>query len=279
VRGRRPLLVALLGLAGCAARAARVPAPSLALADDPPPLPAPPRDGPNDSDRLRFVRVAVHVDGRVALRWKGHLRVGVWTTLDRWQAEEFVTRESWGRLGERRPRRLARIEDELLFGASVRVRPEEARDGDAFVSFAAEVASGEVGDARTAGTFHGRDVELPAPRRHGYRLLGRAPAAFVGPVARWNGVVVYLGDDREGRGPPPGSCFFEAPGAAGFVAGTPARVEAFVRPWTPAEPIEVQADGVERADFRLVDRRRAAGFVREGAAFQTYGDVFRCEVR
>ncbi len=225
---------------------------------------------------MRHVRVAVRVGDRAVLRWDGHCRVGVWTTLDQWTATPFVTREAWGRLGKRRPKRLARVKDEVLSGALVRIRPEQT-DGDVLsVSFAAEVAEGTVGPERSVGNFFGRTVKLPAPRRHGYRFFGTAPDGFKGPVARWDDIVVYLGDDS-GDDPPPGACHFHVGKSSGFVAGDSIRVEAFVRVWKPAKPIRIAADGVDRADYRLVDRRRAAGFSGRGQKTANYGDTFSCE--
>jgi len=195
-------------------------------------------------------------------------RVGIWTTLDRFAAREFVVRESWGRLGSREPRRLARVEDQLLEGVLARLRPE----ADGSLVFVVEVSRATVEGERKVDHYHGEEISLSIARRYGYRFTGRAPAGFCGPIARWGpGVVVHLGRGEE---PPAESVRFRADGgASGLVAGLDGGAEAFVEEWLPAEPIHVQADGVERRDYRLIRRRRAAGFEEGGR--KVYGSAFQ----
>jgi hypothetical protein len=64
-------------------------------------------------------------------------------------------------------------------------------------------------------------------------------------------------------------------GEAGFVAGERPAAETFLETWEPAEPFLFEADGIERADYRLVLHRAAAGFrTAEGGGFVTYGPSF-----
>jgi hypothetical protein len=208
--------------------------------------------------------------GGDTVRLEAPCRVGVWTTLERVRAREFVERESWGRLGDRAPRMLARVTDSVLGGVVARLRPEE----DGSLSFVVEVAETERGSGRTVAIYHGRRVVLGEPRRRGYRFSGSAPAGFSGAVARWgDAVAVEVGG--AGGPPPPGTVRFTSLGEAGFVAGARPAAEAFVEEWEPAEPFRFEADGVERMDYRLVKRRSAAGF-RTGArsAFEEYGPPF-----
>lgn len=235
-----------------------VPRSELALADDPPPLPSPPREGPNDGTDSRWLSVVV-ASGDEEVTLEAWCRVGVWTTLQDWRAVDFVTRESWGRLGERRPRLLARVQDQALGGVLARLRPEE----DGGVSFHVEVAEARLLPSETAGIWHGQRVVLRRPQRHGYRFRGRAASDDAGPVAAWDGAVrVFLGGRREaGAGP------------GVFVAGAgEAAAETFEETWRLLEPVHVVADGVERMDYRLQRERRAAGFEQdEGGRERRYG--------
>lgn len=208
-----------------------------------------------------MVRIVVEVGDRVVELWSW-CRVGVWTTLQELRPERFVTRESWGRLGQRRPRMLARIHDEALGGIVTRLRPE--RDGS--LSFLVEVSAVDSGKLQPAGRFFHKTILLGHPRRHGYRFRGRAPAEWQGPLARWAGAVtVRLAGASETAVAPGGS----------FVAGKQASAETFVEEWVPAKPIHVHADGVMRADFRLKRRRRASGFKPDGRGwYNTYGGTF-----
>jgi hypothetical protein len=264
----RPLL--LLLAAACASST-----PSLRLAPSNLPLdpraPAPlaaPAEGPSDSASSRAVTLVVRAGGAEE-RLEAPCRVGVWTTLERVRAREFVQRESWGRLGDRPARLLARVTDQALEGVIARVRPEE----DGSLSFVVEVAECERGPGRTVAMYHGRRVALGEPRRTGYRFVGSAPAGFAGAVARWGDAVeVEVG----GRGgPPPGAVRFVSMGESGFVAGERPAAEAFAEEWEPAEPFRFEADGVERMDCRLVCRRSAAGFRTSArGAFEEYGPPF-----
>lgn len=265
----RPLLFLLA--AACASEA-----PSLRLAPSSLPLdpraPAPlqaPADGPSDSASARPVVLVVRAGG-ATVRLGAPCRVGVWTTLERVRAREFVQRESWGRLGDRPPRLLARVTDQAIEGVIARVRPEE----DGSLSFVVEVAKCERGPGRTVAMYHGRRVALGEPRRIGYRFVGSAPAGFEGAVARW-GDAVEVEAGGAGGPPPPRTVRFASLGETGFVAGEAPAAEAFAEEWEPAEPLRVEADGVERMDCRLVKKRSAAGF-RTGArgAFEEYGPPF-----
>jgi hypothetical protein len=236
------------------------------LAAEPPARPQPPRSGPFDSPESRWVRLQVEV-GTERVLLQAWCRVGIWTTLERFAAREFVVRESWGRLGSREPRRLARVEDEVLEGVLARLRPED----DGGLAFVVEVSRASVEGEQKVGDYHGEEIALSKARRHGYRFTGRAPAGSGGPIARWGReVVVRLGDGEE---PPAESVHFSVEGgASGLVAGPEGGAEAFVEEWLPAKPIHVQADGVERMDYRLVRRRRAAGF--EDGGRKVYGSAF-----
>jgi hypothetical protein len=214
-----------------------VPRSGLRLADDSQPLPSPPREGPNDSEQSR--RVSVHVVvGAEQVALEAWCRVGVWTTLQDLEAIDFVVRESWGRLGERKPRLLARVGDQAPGGVLARLRPEE----DGSLSFEVEVSEARLLPAETAGTWHGQRVALRRPERHGYVFLGRAPSDDAGLVAEWEGAVrVHVG------------------GLHGGPAATAVSAEAFEETWRLVEPVHVVAEGVERMDYRLERVRRAAG--------------------
>jgi hypothetical protein len=264
----RKLLPALL--AACAARPVLpVPAPEVALAERPFAPAAAPATGAFDSATSTRVDARIVAGGR-ELRLRAFCRDGVWTTLDRRDARAFVVRESWGKLGERRPRLLARVADDLVTGVVLRVRPE--RDGT--LAYRVEVSAGEVGPDRPAGTFEGVEVSLPRPRRHGYRFAGVLPAGGSGRVARWGDAVeVHLFISAPSSGPGRVTAF-EAEGVLGEVAGELAEAEAFVEEWELVPPVFVDAEGVKRGDFRLVPRRRAAGLRLEaGGAAATYGGV------
>jgi hypothetical protein len=196
-------------------------------------------------------------------------RVGVWTTLQRARVRDFKARESWGRLGQRPPRLLARITDQALDGIVTRLRPEE----DGSLSFFVEVGQVKRRASRTVGMYHGQRVTLASVERRGLRFHGRAPAGHTGPIARWGGFAVYLGEERQE--PPPGALHFRAGDVSGFVAGPQPMAETFQESWDPVEPVHVVVDGVERMDFRLKRMRRAAGFSTDtDGRTQTYGPEF-----
>ena len=57
-----------------------------------------------------------------------------------------------------------------------------------------------------------------------------------------------------------------------MVAGKDASEETFLEEWVPARPIHVHADGVMRADFRVVRKRAATGFRPDGRGwYNSYG--------
>lgn len=256
--------------AACASSAPglRVAPSTLPLDPRPPPL-STPAEGRSDSPSSRPIALVVRAGGG-AVDLAAPCRVGVWTTLERVRARSFVTRESWGRLGDRAPRLLARVTDETLDGVVARMRPEE----DGSLSFEVEVGETERGTGRTVAMYHGQRVVLGDPRRRGYRFSGNAPAGFQGTVARW-GEAVEIEVGGAGGPPPPGTVRFVSLGEAGFVAGARPAAETFVEVWEPADAQLIQADGVERADYRLVPKRSAAGF-RTGArgVFEEYGPPF-----
>ena len=201
------------------------------------------------------MHLVVEVGERTVELWSW-CRVGVWTTLQELRPERFVTRESWGRLNERRPKRLARIHDEALGGVIARLRPET----DGGLSFLVEVSAVDLGRPQPAGEFFDKRIELGRPRRHGYVFRGRAPPGWKRPLARWESAVTVRLRDVEA-----------APGGS-MVAGKQASAEAFSEEWVPARPILVQADGVVRADFRLKRVRRATGFRPDAHGwYNTYG--------
>jgi hypothetical protein len=266
----------VIAAASCAARGSLpgLPRSDVPLTRDAPPTPRPPREGPFDSTASREVVVLV-TTGREEVELRAFCRVGVWTTLDRTRAYGFVTRETWGRLGERRPRRLRQIPDQALAGVIVRVRPE-ARGA---LSFRAEIADVEMAPSRNVDVYHGQRVSLSDPRRRGYRFEGRAPAGWTGAVARWGDVAVHVGAvaaaDAD-AGVPPGALHFASGDESGFVAGAEPAAEVFSETWEVAEPIHIVADGVERKDYRLTKVRAAAGFRTPGGrAPQEFGAAFR----
>jgi hypothetical protein len=197
-------------------------------------------------------------------------RVGVWTTLQHVRMRAFTARESWGRLGQRPPRLLARIVDQALDGIVTRLRPE----ADGSLSFHVEVGNVDMRPSRTVGMYHGQRVTLSDLERRGVRFHGRAPAGWIGPIARWGPRIgVHLGEEREGV--PPGALHFRTGDLEGFVAGPHPLAEVFSETWDPVEPVHVVVDGVERMDFRLVRMRRAAGFLTDAEGRrETYGPAF-----
>ncbi|MHC4971601.1 MAG: hypothetical protein ACYTG3_04665 [Planctomycetota bacterium] len=271
MRRRLAALGALLLTAACAATgpALHLPETSLPLSAQPPPPPAPPAQGPFESAASREVVLIVRARDKRA-RLHAWCRVGVWTTLQRARTRDFKARESWGRLGQRSPRLLARIVDQALDGIVTRLRPEE----DGSLSFHVEVGQVKRQASRTVGMYHGQRVTLGHVDRRGLRFHGRAPARWTGAIARWGGqFAVHLGEERED--PPPRALHFRVDDLEGFVAGPHPMAETFHEAWEPAEPVHVVVDGVERMDFRLVRTRHAAGFRTDADGdTQTYGPEF-----
>ena len=247
----------------------RLPETSLSLSAEPPPPPAPPAQGPFESATSREFTLIVRVQEK-RVRLHTWCRVGVWTTLQRARTRDFKARESWGRLGERPPRLLARVVDQALDGFVARLRPEE----DGSVSFHIEVGQVKRRASRTVGMYHGQRVTLANVERRGLRFRGRAPARWTGPIARWGGhVAIHLGEERAEA--PPDALHFRADEVEGLVAGPHPMAETFHETWEPAKPVHVVIDGVERMDYRLVRTRRAAGFsVDTEGRTRTYGPEF-----
>lgn len=246
-----------------------LPETSLPLSAEPPPPPAPPAQAPFESATSREVVLIVRARERCA-RLHAWCRVGVWTTLQRARTRDFTVRESWGRLGQRSPRLLARVVDQALDGVVTRLRPE----ADGSLSFFVEVGQVRTRPSRTVGMYHGQRVSLSDLERRGLRFHGRAPARWTGPIAQWGAdFSIHLGEEREG--PPPRALRFRADDLEGFIVGPHPMAEVFLETWDPAEPVHVKVDGVERMDFRLVRKRQAAGFLSgpEGRP-QTYGPEF-----
>ncbi len=263
-------------IAACAASPGSlrlVPSP-LARDRAPPAPPRPPHEGANDSLQSREVHLEID-DGGAPQRLAAWCRVGVWTTLDRTVAHRFVLRESWGRLGDRPPRLLARVEDDVQGGIVARVRPE----ADGSLSFHVEVAEAEVLPARTVGIYHGQRVVLAPAARHGYRFSGTVPAGYEGVIACWRpGVVLSLGPAGSGvegvRGPS-GAVHVRAPGTHALVPGRGCLAEAFVERWSLRQPVHVVEEGIERMDFRFGRDREAVGFSTEGArGLRSFGTPF-----
>ncbi|MHC4958607.1 MAG: hypothetical protein ACYTGN_09535 [Planctomycetota bacterium] len=244
----RALGALLIG--ACAHRG--LPEPGLELAADPPPDVAFPTTGIPESDASREIRLVARAAERSVVL-HAFCRVDVWTTLQEIAPERFVVRESWSRLGEREPRLLRRVEDDVVGGIVVRLRPE--RDGS--LSFVIEASSASVGPKRKVGAFFGADIELALPRRHGYLFVGRAPPGYDGVLAAWPGAV-QVG-------------FAEATETAGLLVGA-VRAEAFVEEWAVADPVPDKRDGIESVEYRLTMRRKAAGFSPDGEGwYKTYG--------
>jgi hypothetical protein len=265
-----PPLVLLLTACAAQAPALRLEPSALPLADRPPPPPPPPETGPSDGPSARPVALVVRV-GDKTVRLAAPCRVGVWTTLERVRADDFVVRESWGRLGGRPPRLLARMTDQVIGGVIARVRPEE----DGSLTFLVEVTETEHGAGRTVAMYHGKRIALGEPRRRGYRFVGNAPPGSRGTVARWGeAVTVRAGEAAEE--PEPFGVRFAALTEEGFVAGARPAAETFLETWEPVEPFRFEADGVERMDYRLVRKRAAAGFrTNADGALETYGPPFQ----
>ena len=248
----------------------------LVLSADPPSLPQPPPDSPYGS--AESTRVTVHIRSGVEMvTLAGWCRVGVWTTLARQTGRDFIIREAWGRLGERKPRLLLRVRDQAIEGVLARLRPNE----DGTTDFIVELAEARILPGEPLDRYYGQVVQLARPRRHGYRFQGRAPAGWVGAVAHWEpGVAVYLGELtpdplQADAQPPEPVARFRIARERGFVVGPKPAVEAFVEEWRPARPVPVVADGVERKDYRLEHIRLAAGFLSdENGERVTYGSEF-----
>ena len=244
-----------------------MPETALELTTEAPRPPQPPRTGAFDSTKSRYTELVVDVQGKIVTvgAW---CRVGVWTSLDAVEPREFIVREAWGRLGKNPPRLLTRIYDQALAGVVARMRPE----ADGTLSFHVEIAAAADTGRQDLGDYHGQPVSLVTMRRHGYRFHGRAKNRYRGVVARWGSdVSVHLGD----AGALPSSPVrFRAGSTEGFVVGSRVEAETFVEEWLPGKPIHIQADGIERKDFRLIRRRSASGFRPRGEGWQTYGAAF-----
>ncbi len=252
---RRLAALALLIAGACAA--------SVPLLDLPPsPVPPsaaargaarPPGRGSYDSVRSHWIVLRIRGPKR-EVELKGWCREGVWTTLEAVRYESFTVRETWGRLGERKPRRLGRVVDQARAGTVARLRPE----ADGGISLDVETAQVEGGRPLKVGSFEEHAILMRGPVRYGYRFSTRLPRRS-GAVAAWQpGVQVILGEDAP---PPVGAVTFRFGGGAGFVAGAPAQVESFYEEWRGAEPVLEDADGVLFGDFRMQRERRASGFL------------------
>ena len=248
----------------------------LVLSMEAPPLPEPPPDSPYGSPDSTWMSMHIR-SGLETVTLAGWCRVGVWTTLASQNARDFVVRETWGRLGERRPRLLLRVRDQAIEGALARLRPN--RDGT--TDFIVELAEARILPGDPLDRYHGQVVQFALPRRHGFRFQGRAPTGWIGDVARWEpGIAIYFGepwpDLIAAEVPTPGPLVrFRVSRERGFVAGERPAVEAFVEEWRPAAPIPVVEDGVERKDYRLERVRLAAGFrTREDGTRESYGSEF-----
>jgi len=199
-------------------------------------------------------------------------RIGVWTTLQRIKGQPFLVRESWGRLGTKRPRRIHQTFDDLITGVIARVRPE----ADGSLRFRIEVADGETVSLARLGEFEGNEILFPAPRRFGYRVDGSVPPGVnAGVIARWSpGVEIRLGDAAAVTVARP-RLEFTAGSASGFVVGRTGRVEAFSEQWGPAPPVIVDDGGILRGEFRFgPPSQSATGAKWESETIELFGSDF-----
>ncbi len=221
--------------------------------------PRPPGRGSYDSVRSHWIVLRIR-GPKSEVELKGWCREGVWTTLEAVRYESFTVRETWGRLGERKPRRLGRVVDQARAGTVARLRPE----ADGGISLHVETAQVEAGRPLKVGSFQKQAIMMRGPVRYGYRFSTRLPRRS-GAVAAWQpGVQVVLREQAPlgaDRGEARGAVTFRFGEGSGFVAGAPAQVESFYEEWRGVEPVLEDADGVLFGDFRMQRERRASGFL------------------
>jgi len=228
--------------------------------------PEPRTDGRSDGPRPR--RIAVRfVTGKDNLPVEGWCREEVWTTLQNRAAIPFVVRESWSRLGDRKPRRIGRTKDSVFQGVLARLRPT----GDGFVDFVVEISVARVGPEAEQFEWQGESIELPRPFQEGYRFEGRVPAGYSGPLATWGELSVAIEDSMDLTAPDPKMMRFAIGELLGSVTDIPGGVAEYYRVSAGRlKPIERDHDGIVQALFRLERKRVAAGFYRDNENEWTY---------
>jgi len=205
-------------------------------------------DGHLDGPRPRWIEIQIG-----EFKFGAWCREGVWTPLDRRKPTEFVTRESWSKLGDRSPRRLSQVRDAIWNGPVARLRPTAAG-----IDFVVEVFEGSVGRGEKQ-TWHGATIRLPKPRQRSYRFEGRVPVGHRDVIAEWGTLRVALEDSLEGTARPSMTVF-----ERGIVAGDRAVYEE--RSFTNSDPVERDYDGVLQALFTLTMTRKASG-IHDGEEF------------
>jgi len=221
--------------------------------------PLPRTDGHSDGPAPRLIHVEFFsgpTGGEARIPLEGWCRVGVWTTLEKRTAIPFVVRESWSRLGTRRPRRIGQAKDAVFQGAFVRLRPTE----DGQVQFVAEISEARVGPDAEEFEWQDEDIKLVRPRQDGSRFEGHVPAGHVGEIARWGALRITLRDSAAKAGPA-ATIAFRAGTTTGSVAGGhDARAERYRITVVRKEPIVRDHDGLLQALFRIERARVGTGF-------------------
>jgi hypothetical protein len=205
-------------------------------------------DGHLDGPRPRWIEIRIG-----DFKFGAWCREGLWTPLDRRKPTEFVTRESWSKLGDRSPRRLSQVRDAIWNGPVARLRPTASG-----IDFVVELFEGGVGRGEKQ-SWHGATIRLPKPRQRSYRFEGSVPPGHRGLIAEWGSLRVELEDSLE-QSATASMTVFER----GTVAGDRAVYEE--RSFTNADPVERDYDGVLQALFALTMTRKAAG-IHDGKEF------------
>ncbi|MHC4848093.1 MAG: hypothetical protein ACYTEG_06505 [Planctomycetota bacterium] len=205
-------------------------------------------DGHLDGPRPRWIEIRIG-----DFKFGAWCREGVWTPLDRRKPTEFVSRESWSKLGDRSPRRLSQVRDAIWNGPVARLRPSASG-----IDFVVELFEGGVGPGEKQ-SWHGATIRLPIPRQRSYRFEGSVPPGHHGMIAEWGSLRVELEDSLEQSTPPSMTVFKH-----GSVAGDRAVYEE--RSFAHAKPVERDYDGVLQAVFSLTMTRKAAG-IHDGKGF------------
>jgi hypothetical protein len=228
---------------------------------DAPPARSTRTDG--NSDGPSPVRLSVRVTAPgVDHTWGAWCRQGVWTPLEARESTSFVISETWSRLGDRPPRRIAQERGVVQSGMMARLHPRT----DGQVDFVVEVVAGSVSARGPRLTWEGADIRFGTPKQTLYRFEGHSGG---GVIARWGKLQVELvGVDTATSNAVRFSC---GPGVAGLVeGGVQARAEFVVRTWEGTESTERDLEGVKRAHFGLRGDRRASGF-RYDVGWKTFG--------
>jgi len=223
---------------------------------DAPPARSTRTDGHSDGPHPVHLSVRVTAPG-IDHTWGAWCRQGVWTPLEARESTSFVISETWSRLGDRPPRRIAQGHATVWSGMMARLHPRT----DGRIDFVVEVVEGSVAASGPRLAWEGAEIRFGTPRQTLYRFEGHGGA---GVIARWGKLQVEL----------IGAPKIESNAVRfnhGLVeGGVKARAEYVVRTWEGTESDERDFEGVKRANFRLRGVRKASGF-RYDVGWKTFG--------